>query len=599
MTGSKLPKITRADIQSGTTARSFQRGEDYYATGAVSALVWRGDTVYAEVDGSSYEPYQVEVTFTDTGIGSAFCTCPYDWGGWCKHIVAVLLTVADAPDAIVERPPVEALLDALDASQLRALLQTLVAERPDLIDAIEGYVATVKPASAPEPAASPRTALPTVDPAPFRRQVHAILHSLDRMRASEAYWHVGGVVDQVRQVLDKAWALIRAGDGNNALRVLEGITDAYVNAWYNLDDSDGDAYAFFEDLAAAWTEAVLTADLTPEERRQWMDDLDDWQGEIADYGDEDVFATAQEALRQGWDYPPLLRVIRDGEITRDGAWEAGADAPYYADELTVARLNVLERQERYQEYLYLAEAEGQTARYVTMLVKVGRVAEAVEYGLKYLSTTDEALALSKALHEYGHVQEALRIAEHGLNLGGYAKAALAVWLRDVAAEMGETEQALRAAQVGFKAAVSLEAYRQVQNLAGDRWPALREELLTWLRQHVSSDQAAIEIFLHEGLVDDAIRALGDYPYYGAVEMVVDAAIETHPDWCIRACKAQAEPIMDQGRSKYYHHAARWLEKAKAAYLAAGRAAEWRAYLSSLLERHARKYSLVPRLKELR
>ena len=53
-----------------------------------------------------------------------------------------------------------------------------------------------------------------------------------------------------------------AGDGHNALAILEAITEAYVADWVELDDSDGEAGAFFADLGAVWTEAILTADLT-------------------------------------------------------------------------------------------------------------------------------------------------------------------------------------------------------------------------------------------------------------------------------------------------------------------------------------------------
>ena len=56
--------------------------------------------------------------------------------------------------------------------------------------------------------------------------------------------------------------------------------------------------------------------------------------------------------------------------------------------------------------------------------------------------------------------------------------------------------------------------------------------------------------------------------------------------------------MDEGKSQHYSIAARWLSKAKRAYLASSRQAEWEDYLQSLLKRHARKYSLVPRLKDL-
>ena len=84
-----------------------------------------------------------------------------------------------------------------------------------------------------------------VDPQPIRRRVSAILHSLDRMRPSEAYWQVGSVVNQVGEVLDQARAFVKAGDGGNALAYLEAITDEYVEGWVNLDDSDGYAGGFF------------------------------------------------------------------------------------------------------------------------------------------------------------------------------------------------------------------------------------------------------------------------------------------------------------------------------------------------------------------
>ena len=110
----------------------------------------------------------------------------------------------------------------------------------------------------------------------------------------------------------------------------------------------------------------------------------------------------------------------------------------------------------------------------------------------------------------------------------------------------------------------------------------------------------MDIYLSEGLVDDAIRLVDgqQYVHYGTVEKVVDAAWRTHPDWAIRQARAQAEPIMNEGKSKYYGHAVRWLGKVKQAYLAAGREAEWRAYCEGLIATHGRKYSLAPHLKEL-
>lgn len=604
-----VPKLTEAVIRQHATPESYRRGQDYYKQGAVLTVVRRGQQVQAEVEGSQYEPYQVQITLDAGGIVEATCTCPYDWGGWCKHIVATLLVCIREPEQIEERLSVESLVAGLDRGQLQALLLWLIGQRPDLANMVEARLglafestSVVGPAPSTQAGAAAteggavRQRRTAVDATAYRRQVHAALHSLDHMRRPEAYWNVGVVVDQVRQLLQQAQDFVAAGDGRNALTVLEAITAEYTAEWTNLDDSDGEASAFFEDLGPVWTEALLTADLTPEERQAWARQLRRWGRELEDYGVEDVFDAALAAAVQGWDYPPLVQVLQ-GEITEKGAWEE--EAPWYADDLAVARLNVLDRQGRHQEYLYLAEAEGQTERYVTMLVRLGRVQEAVAWGLQYFATAEEALALARTLRQREEFQTALRIAEHGLTLQG-PKASLAAWLSELALGMGEAAKALEAATLAFREGLTLAAYLRVKDLAGTRWPEIKQDLLAHLAG--TGDIAnKVEIYLQEGMFNEAVQAVDAEQYvgYGVLERVVEAATQSHPDWAIRQCCQQAEPIMDQGKSRYYDHAVRWLQRARAAYRAAGREAEWQVYLSELIARHQRKYSLVPRLEALR
>jgi uncharacterized Zn finger protein len=602
-----IPSFTEAAIRQHATAESFRRGEDYYNSGAVVSLIQRGDTIEAEVEGSQYEPYQVQVTFDAGGITDASCTCPYDWGGWCKHIVATLLACIEEPEEIEARPPLAELLAGLSRDQLQALVATLAEGHPGLTDAIESQVTVLQAAPPPAPPSS-SSAYPfpsvaprhtPVDPQPFRRQVRHIFGALDGMRSSEAYWHVGEVAQQVGELVDQAQKFTEAGDGRNALTILEAITDEYLDHWTELDDSDGDASSFFEDLAAPWAEAILTADssttltpgLTPAEREQWARKLAEWQADLDDYGMEEVFEAARLAAEQGWDYPPLVRAMA-GEITELGAWE-DEDVPSCADDLTLARLAVLERQGRLQEYLYLAEAEGQTGLHLTMLAKVGRVQEAIEEGLRYLSTTEDAFMLARALREKGELAGALRIAEHGLTLEGQ-KAELAAWASDLATGLGETQRGLDAGLIAFREAPSQAGYRKIQELAGEGWLARQAELLDFLRRASSyfAQDARVEIFLHEGLLDDAIAVVRDYAGYGLLERVMDAAIEKRPDWVIEAACKQAERIVDAGKANQYEYAVGWLKRARAAYRAAGREAEWRAYLAGIRARPGRKYKLM-------
>lgn len=343
-------------------------------------------------------------------------------------------------------PALESLLAGLSHDQLQSLLLKLAELEPSLISTIEKQIALLRTYSSqpitPSPAVAPKPAI-AVDTKAIRHQVRASIHSLDRMRSSEAYRHIGAVVNEIGQLVEQAWALIKADDGRRALAVLEAITEEYMSEWENLDDSDGEVSGFFSDLGTVWTEAVLSADLTREEREQWADQFAAWQEKLDDYGVDEAFD--------------------------------------------------------FQEYLYLAEAEGHTEEYVTMLVRLGRVEEAISYGRHYLATADEALALAKALYEHGEYEQSLQIAEHGLSLEG-RKASLAKWLRDQALSMGEKTRALTAAEAALRDEISLENYLKVAEIAGERWPERRTELLDHARHtHSSYPKGQIDVFLHEGL----------------------------------------------------------------------------------------------------
>jgi uncharacterized Zn finger protein len=234
-----------------------------------------------------------------------------------------------------------------------------------------------------------------------------------------------------------------------------------------------------------------------------------------------------------------------------------------------------------------------------MLVRLGRTQEAAEYGREHLGTAQEALTLARALYDRGEHEQGLQIAERGLLLQG-PKADLAKWLRDEATTVGDKTRALAAAEVAFREELSLADYLRVSEIAGEQWPEWRAKLLDYARHTKSyTPQGQVDIFLHEGLIDDAIAAVEPKATHTLVERVADAAIQSHPEWVIKVSRQQAEPFMDEGKAQYYHAAANWLAKARTAYRNMGREEEWQVYLSELLEHHGRKYKLVPLLKALR
>ncbi len=586
-----VPPINPTTIQRNATTQSFERGGSYYRAGAVAALTQRGNLLQAEVKGSEARPYQVTMQFDAGGITTAQCTCAYSFEGWCKHIVAVLLVCVHQPETIEARPSLEQLLDRLDLIQTQQVIQALLAEHPRLIDDLDRQVTLITAVSS-SPSLPKTTRRTLVDSAPFRRQVRQVFR--DAVNAWENGYDDDPVTGNLLDIVAKAEEFSQVGDGENAIAILEGITQGCIDDWNEVEDYGTDSDEIATALDHAWTEAILVSELTVKQQTQLRSQLQNWQQQ---WGQR--LPMSLEALQQGWSYPPLQRVF-NGEITELGAWDR--EPPDFADDLALIRLAILARQERYQEYLYLAEAEGQTEQHLTMLAQLGRVEEVMTAAQTQMTTLAEAFALAQTLRQQGALEQALEIAQTGLTLPGNPLYDLAIWTSDLAEGVDNPQIALAARVIAFKARPSFSDYRTIEDLAGENWAALRQDLLQTLENHTSwgMEDAKVDIFLHEGMIDSAITTVKDVGYYVSplVHRVMEAAVFQRPDWVIENARRRAEEIMNRGKADAYHNAVEWLKKAKAAYQQAGRQPEWTAYWQQLMQTHSRKYKLMAMLKKL-
>ena len=595
----QVPIITEAVIRDLARPQSYDRGEDYYGHGAVHQITRRGNLLRAAVEGSQYEPYQVQIEFDESGVVDTRCSCPYDHGGICKHRVAVLLTYSRDPDEISQRPPISELVADTEPAELRDLLVALVERRPDLAEWIESQLETPQSEGA---GSDSRDQSPDINRDSIRRQVQYVLQPPDERgaRTRDPYAAVETDVEELGDLLDQAWVAIEAGDGKTALDVLDPLADGLMDhEWLALSYDDSQAiFEFFDDVDTALAEALLTADLADSERDDWAAKLRSWKNEMSSYTDRPPYSVALAAVQRGWDFDPIQEAMKPGSSDVD-LWDG--EHPWYGEDVIRARLNVLERQNRIDEYLNLAAAADLTDAYVTMLVAEGRIDEAIEYGQQNLHSPNDSLTLAKTLRNHDRPQAALEIAGHGLTLDGSGTAALAEWLRDRASSMGEQDIALETAVAAFEAAPTLAAYQATEEPAGEDWPAVREELLEALTDRDTTQRSAQrhgEIFLYAERYDEAIAIADRFPDYTVVEPVADTVWDKRPQWTIDACKAQAEPIIEKGQSQRYRHAVDWLETAGNAAGAAGELDEWRDYIQDLRDEHYQKYKLRPMLDEL-
>jgi len=421
-----IPQFTEVTVRQNTSPQSFERGETYYRNGAVDNLTLRGNILQAEVEGSQAPCYCVRISFESHSLAEASCACAYSLGGWCKHIVATLLVCLHQPQEIEECPTLEHLLDRLNHQQTQLLLQNLAAEQPDLTDRIERHINRIVGVtrSQQSPTASPQ--LSTINTAPYRQQVRQILR--DAERYLEDGYEEDPIASDILELISEAQKFSQCEDGNNAIAILQSITETCIEYWDDVADYGADNDEIVTALDEAWTEAILCAELTQEQQTELRENLTTWQDEW-----DASFAMSLEALHQGWDYSPL-QLILQGNILERGVWEA----------------------------------EGLNQQYLVMLVGLGRVSEAISASQTLMTSVEEAKALAFELRKQGAKSQALEVAQAGFPLEGHCLYELATWASDLALELGDRATALKAKIQAFSVQPSFQGYRNIEDLSGEQ-----------------------------------------------------------------------------------------------------------------------------------
>ena len=572
--------ITESAIKSASSSESFTRGYKLYQSGAIFDTFRQGDLLTGKCEGSSAPFYQIRVQLDEGGIQEASCTCPYDWGGYCKHIVALMLTYNHNPDAFIEQKNISEQLGQLDKDALVHLITKMVDKNPDLYSWLQTAIPAVSVKSQPAQQRNKRKT--EVSKSAYKRQIQSILHSLQGYRMSEAYWMMGGMVDQLDHVRDTAYDFLEADDAQGALVILTTLLTEVSGSYEQFDDSDGLLGGFFSELALPLVEAILSADLSKTERYNLFNELEPVVEELSAYGIDDLDVVLA-ALNPGWSEKGLNKQ---------------EDNDYDESILTEAKLNILERQNRVEEFLKLCLEVGEYQRYILKQIEAGDFEKAVEVAWKTITQASDVLVIAKSLRDAGHLAEALRLAENGLTLDG-SKHDLGVWLGPIEENQGQIDKAIQAYQAAFTSLPSLELYGILKNLSGTNWGNLKSVLMQVLQTSPHIDVLA-DVYLSEEEWDRAIDIAdkaGDWNY-SLIEKVADAVFPFRPDWVIQASRKQAEGLIAKTQSKYYAIAARWLAKMKQAYLSSGRKAEWLSYLEGLKSTYSRRPALQAELRKL-
>jgi uncharacterized Zn finger protein len=542
--------FTEADIERLAGARAYERGRDYLDE--VADLELTGTQITASVYGGS--KYQVQLRFGDGGLAGD-CTCPQGRDGFfCKHCVAVglsvLATSENLPQRIEEaqaaRQALVSWLDSLPKQDLLAEMLRLLDEDRDLFRRFELRAASVN-----------------TDAGTVRRLVGELVTVSGR-----DYIGYGEARDYARDVSQAAVAiddLVRAGGAQDGIGIGREAIGLLGQAYESVDDSSGAVADAADTLLAAHLLACVAAPPDPVSLGRYLAGLllhDDY-GFVPDLGDyadllgDRGIATVREVIRAAYtEYPqdPHARFLMES----------------------------------------VARAEGDVDALIALYA-----ADLDEHGRNHLR-------IARELDAADRVGEALSWAERGLREAAQPDAELIEYLAGNYAAAGRDDAVLDLRRDRFDADRSLanyQALRQAASASG-RWDTERGPALEQLRNDARrqrgwdwSGPVLVDALTDDGDLDAALTVAQDAATDDQRIRLADALAATRPADALAVYLRVIEPMKTLTGDPVYRRMASLLLSARACHQALGTMQEFRRYLAILRLNSKRKRNLMKILDE--
>ncbi|MFE3581201.1 SWIM zinc finger family protein [Streptomyces vinaceus] len=550
------PGFTEKDLRRLAGTRSFERGLDYLS--AVSRLEVGHESISATVDGN--DSYEVELAEDEDGGLTGWCDCPYGQeGNFCKHCVAVGLTVLGRADSVSQQRSaaasrsrlLDAWLEARSCEELLALVREQLAADRGLRRRLE-----LRAAAAGEDTGIARERiLSLLDTRPFARYGHV------EYADAQAYGR------QAAEAVAALRALTADGRAADAVEVAREALRALGRTYGEVDDSDGLIGEVTADLAEAHLEACRAARPDAAETAEWL--VRFLLDEVNEAADIDLF-----------DY---REVLGDPGLARARALVVAA---WRANPKGWAEKYLMER---------LLKADGDS---VDALVEV-HAADLAPNGHTHL-------VIALELETAGRPVEALEWAERGL------RETVSEWGPDgdlVAFVCERYERAGRLADVVavrrglLRARPSLAAYQNLRTAARatETWEGVERTDALEVLKAVSQPKKGRWYdgsLLVDALIDDNDlqsawqTATDGYADQRQWLVLADRLRDRQPADALTVYLRCIEPLRKQTGDSTYERLAELLLSARACHRALGTEAEFATYLATLRTDQKRKRKLM-------
>lgn len=601
----EAPKIDLNAIKQICTPRSFKRGEDYYTSGAIIEPVREGNTLRASCLGTAPEPYKVKVTIRDGEVTSASCTCPYDRGGACKHVIALLLTYIHEPEAfeVIDKEREAEALMQLEKEQLVTLIQHMVAREPTLRKFLVEWLTQVAGASE-----EPSESMHRKRAINFNAEVKRYQANADKAFRNYSKY---GFVDygssyplsrELLKLIQLAEYMTARGEYVRAIAILTGTFESIDENIEMCDDSDGSISSVASECIEEMRNIVSDLNWDTQIRHEWQEHMfrrfaKNRYG-LADEVDELLLASCREE-----DVEYLKQLVNEELEQLKGAGAPCDFTKQYRWKSMAGFLSALyEHAGDSSKALEILREYGLHFDYAKRLLELGRIDDAVAHAMKMLDGI-ESQQFAELLTEAGAWDSALQVVERAL---GKTDESTWIW-EDLMKQFAMLKERTRDFESARDAWMKLYSLRptascleELQRIAQHTrdWERLRQWALDEAEGKVDELTDLIPIYLHLAEWEKAIEVARELAKRGArgdlVADVADAIADEHPEVAIELYQLAAEKFIEQTNRSAYRDAAKLLSKAKAIAQAVNPEA-FQQYMDELRKHYKRRPALLEEL----
>lgn len=567
--------LDRRSLRRMAGARSFERGEEYFADGQVGALVEHQGTIVAKVQGTRL--YRVRL-WCESGELGFMCTCPVGAdGAFCKHCVAAALVWIEGrhPAAhgksrskpAVTMQDVRAHLATLNKGTLADMLIDQAMEDDRLRQRLLMKVARKGPKG--------------LDVATYRRAIDEAVDVDGFVDYRDACDYARGI----EEAIDSVEELLKDGHAAEVIELAEHALESVEDAIESVDDSDGHMGGILERLQEIHHKACKKAKPDPETlARRLFDwelrtDWDTFSGAARTYADvlgEKGLAVYRKLAGADWAKVPVLGTGRD-------------DSQKYGKRIRIT--HIME----------------------TLASLAGDVEALVAIKQRDLSSAYSYFQIAETCKGAGMHDLALEWAERGVKAFPVRTDGR---LRELLAReyhrLKRHDEAMALIWTEFTESPALERYRILKAHA-DRiglWNPWREKALEYLREtiakakdgrkddgwgrYVAADHSDfVRIFLWEKDVEAAWREAGAGGCSDGLWMELAGKREKdHPEDVLPVYKRQIERTLNRKNNQAYREAVALLRKIRGLTVRIGDETRFTRYLASVRATHKPKRNFM-------